>query len=156
MLDMAHYWKACLAKDEKAMETYLHDKAMIYWPNTNECFTKQAFIQMNTAYPGQYEGELLRLEEQADGYITVLRVWSKEASFHVCAFIKVEEKHIMSIHEYWGEDQEAPAWRQSMQLSQKITELEAKRTYVQALIQEGRESLARKAKNNKDNKREKA
>lgn len=121
-MDIESYWKAVLLQDAEAMRPYFAPEAQVNWHNTNECFTVSEFIRANCEYPGQWEGEIERIECVDDLMITVVHVVSSDRtlSLHVTSFIKVANGKIVSIDEYWGDDGAAPQWRLDMQLGRPI------------------------------------
>ena len=105
------------------MRTFFSVDAQICWHNSNERFSLEGFIRANCEYPGNWKGELVRLEETDALTITVMRVWNAEEesmSFHAVSFIRLSDGKIISIDEYWGDDGPPPEWRQKSELSTKI------------------------------------
>lgn len=112
-MNLTAYWKASLQQDADAMRSFFHEDAFVNWHNTNEHFTVEEFIRANCEYPGTWDGEIERLEQIGDLYITVTHVFTpdKKSSFHVTSFIQCRSGKIISIDEYWGDDGAAPQWR---------------------------------------------
>jgi hypothetical protein len=112
-MDISRYWQAVLTQDPDLMRLYFHKNAYINWHNTNEHFTVDEFIKANCEYPGDWDGEIERLEAIGNLTITVAHVWAKEKeiSFHVTSFIQIVDEKILEIDEYWSEDGIAPEWR---------------------------------------------
>lgn len=123
-MDIQAYWQAALRQDEEAMRTYFHKEAQIRWHNTNEAFDVEEFIRANCEYPGAWDGVVERMEEIGNTMITVTHVFSQDhaLSFHVTSFMEVVDDLIMCIDEYWGDDEEAPQWRQEKHIGKKIHE----------------------------------
>lgn len=120
-MNIDQYWEAALHQNAAAMKEYFSEDAFIKWHNTNEAFTVDEFIRANCEYPGNWDGEIERLEMIDDLIITVVHVWSAEgASFHVTSFIKVNQDKIASIDEYWGDDGAAPEWRLEKNIGRPI------------------------------------
>ena len=113
MLNIHKYWYDVLAQNEQAIKTYFHENAYVNWHNSNEHFTVAEFIRANCEYPGEWDGAIERIEQINDLVITVTHVFTKDnsMSFHVTSFIKLLDKKIVAIDEYWGDDTEAPQWR---------------------------------------------
>ena len=69
----------------------IFSRECIYEPaiTTNEHFTVDEFIQANCEYPGEWDGEIQRIEYLKDTVITVVHVFSldKTISCHVTSFI---------------------------------------------------------------------
>lgn len=121
-MDIHAYWEAVLRQDADAMRRFLSPDAVIRWHNTNEQFTAEEFIRANCEYPGEWRGEAERIEQIGETVICVMRVCSADGapSFHVTSFIQTAGASITAIDEYWGDDGEAPAWRQQMHLGRPI------------------------------------
>jgi len=113
LLNIHKYWYDVLAQNEQAIKTYFHENAYVNWHNSNEHFTVAEFIRANCEYPGEWDGAIERIEQINDLVITVTHVFTKDnsMSFHVTSFIKLLDKKIVAIDEYWGDDTEAPQWR---------------------------------------------
>lgn len=54
----------------------------------------------------------------------VVRVYTldEKMSFHVVSFMKIEDDKIASLDEYWGDDGEAPIWRQEKNIGRPLRE----------------------------------
>ncbi len=103
------------------MRQYFLENAYINWHNTNEHFTVEEFIRANCEYPGQWDGEIQRLEQLGELFISVVRVWDASGqSFHVTSFLQVRDGKIAAIDEYWGDDGPAPQWRLDKRIGTKI------------------------------------
>lgn len=122
MINIKDYWNATLRQDAQQMRTYFHFDAYIRWHNTNEEFSVDEFIRANCEYPGNWDGEIERMEIIDDLIITVTHVFSTELSFHVTSFIKMEDDKIKCIDEYWGDDGEPPLWRKEKHIGKLIKE----------------------------------
>lgn len=121
-MDIQKYWQAVICQQPEEMRSFFHRNALISWHNTNERFTVQEFIRANCEYPGQWAGEIERVEEKDRLIITVTRVFSQDRkqSFHVVSFIKTEGGKIVSLDEYWGDDGAAPEWRRDQHIGVPI------------------------------------
>lgn len=117
---MKEYWQKVAKQDRDGLTLLFNENAKIRWHCTNEEFTAEEFIRVNCDYPDEWDGEMERLELTGESVITITRVWSKDLSFHVCSFFKMEGERISQLDEYWGDDGEAPEWRQSMKIGRKI------------------------------------
>ena len=73
------------------MKVFFHKDAFVNWHNTNEHFTVNEFIKANCEYPGDWDGEIERIEKFSDLIITVVHVYSgdRKISCHVTSFIKI-------------------------------------------------------------------
>lgn len=121
-MDIKGYWSDVLRQDEETIRNYFHPDAWVNWNNTNEHFTVEEFIRANCEYPGDWDGEVENVVTVADQLITVAHVFTKDGklSFHAVSFIRITDGKIRSIDEYWGDDGEAPQWRQDKRIGTKI------------------------------------
>ncbi len=115
-------WKAILAQDEIEIRSYFHPDAYVNWHCTNEHFTLDEFIVANCEYPGEWDGEVERIEEIGTSVITVTHVYPKDksVSFHVVSFMQLKEDKIIALDEYWSDDENPPKWRVDKHIGCKI------------------------------------
>lgn len=109
-------WGAIADQDGEGMRPYFTEDAVICWHCTNERFTLEEYIRANCEYPGDWRGEVERVEETAGGAVLAARVWLADgsASFHCVAFYRVADGKIVRADEYWGDDGPPPAWRRGL------------------------------------------
>ena len=121
-MDIYNFQKAVIEQNEDEIRRYFHPDAYINWHCTNEHFTVDEFIIANCEYPGNWEGEVERVEEKGDLIIAVTNVYPKDrsASFHAVSFIKTENDKIISMDEYWADDSLPPQWRLNKNIGKKI------------------------------------
>ena len=121
-MNIYNFWKSVLDQDEQEIRKYFHESAHVNWHCTNENFTLDEFIRANCEYPGDWDGEIQRIEKTDDLLITVTHVYPKDksASFHVTSFIKVADDKIISVDEYWADDGYAPQWRLDKHIGRAI------------------------------------
>ena len=121
-MEIQVYWDAVLRQDAQAMRRFFHPEALVRWHNTKEQFTVEEFIQDNCAYPGDWEGSINRIENIGSLIVTVTQAYTRDRSisFHVVSFFQMENSLIMAIDEYWGDDGDAPQWRQEMHIGSRI------------------------------------
>ena len=121
-MDIYKFQKAVIDQNEDEIRRYFHPDAYINWHCTNEHFTVDEFIIANCEYPGNWEGEVERVEEKGDLIIAVTNVYPKDrsASFHAVSFIKTENDKIISMDEYWADDSLPPKWRLNKNIGKKI------------------------------------
>lgn len=121
-MDVLKFWKAVLRQDAEEIRTYFSETAYINWHCTNEHFTVEEFIRANCEYPGEWDGNVERIEQTGDLTITATKVFSMDnrLSFHAVSFIRIENGKIVSIDEYWGDDGPAPQWRLDKHLGTAI------------------------------------
>lgn len=116
------FWQDVIAQNEKSLQRYFMENAVINWHNTDECFTREEYVIANCEYPGHWCGEIEKIEIIGDLAISVTRVWIKDKgiSFHATSFIKFSGDKIIALDEYWGEDGMAPQWRQDKKIGKCI------------------------------------
>lgn len=121
-MNIKQFWKAVLAQDRDTIRLYFSDDAYVNWHCTNEHFTVEEFIQANCEYPGEWDGEVERIESVGDIVITATHVYPKDKSmsFHVISFIRTKQDKIISVDEYWADDGDVPQWRQEMHIGRPI------------------------------------
>ena len=121
-MNIEAYWRATLRQDAAAMRGYLSPDAEIRWHCSNECFTAEEFIRANCEYPGDWDGEIERIERLDDLIITAVRVFTRDRRmfFHVTSFIRILDDRIAAIDEYWGDDGPPPQWRLEKKIGRKI------------------------------------
>ncbi len=121
-MNVKQFWSAVLAQDRDTIRKYFHDDAYVNWHCTNEHFTVDEYIKVNCDYPGDWDGEIERMECSDHLIVTATHVFPKDksASFHVVSFIRVENEKIQSMDEYWADDGSAPLWRQELKIGKPI------------------------------------
>lgn len=121
-MNIYEFWKDVLAQNADKIRGYFDNNAYINWHCTNEHFNVDEFIIANCEYPGNWNGEVERVEKINDIFVTVTHVFSqnRELSFHVTSFIKVIDDKIVAIDEYWADDDIAPKWRLDKHIGKAI------------------------------------
>lgn len=121
-MDIQKFWDAVLRQDADAIRPFFYPDARINWHCTNEQFTVEEFIRANCEYPGDWDGEIEKTVYAGNLIITATHVHSKDGaiSCHATSFIKLREDKISQVDEYWADDEEAPKWRQNMNIGRKI------------------------------------
>lgn len=121
-MDIYKFWSDILAQNTDVIKDYFDENAYINWHCTNEHFNVNEFIIANCEYPGDWDGEVERIEKINDLFITVTHVYSKDKtlSFHVTSFIKVINDKIAAVDEYWADDGIAPEWRLDKHIGKAI------------------------------------
>lgn len=116
------YWKDIANQNANSLGEYFTSDAYIRWNNTNEHFTVQEFVTANCEYPGDWQGEIERLEIADHTAITVTRVWLTDLSlsFHVTSFFEFQGEKIAVLNEYWGDDGAPPQWRLDKHIGKPI------------------------------------
>lgn len=121
-MDVYKFWKDILEQNADAIRGYFAKNAYINWHCTNEHFNVDEFIVANCEYPGNWDGEVERVEKADDLLITVTHVYPQDRtlSFHVTSFIKVVDDKITAVDEYWADDGTAPEWRLKKRIGKTI------------------------------------
>lgn len=121
-MNVEQYWSDVLRQDADAMRRYFLPDAWVNWHNTNEHFSVEEFIHANCEYPGAWDGEIEQMLHTGEQIITAVHVFTKDRKlhFHVTSFIRVQDNKIASIDEYWGDDGDAPQWRQALHIGSSI------------------------------------
>lgn len=121
-MNIYKFWEAVLIQDKIEIRKYFHNNACINWHCTNEQFNVNEFIIANCEYPGDWEGNVERVEILDDLIISVTKVYPKDrsASFHATSFIRTRDDRIISIDEYWADDGIAPQWRLDKHIGKAI------------------------------------
>lgn len=112
-MNIYEFWNAVITQNESEIRKYFHDDAYVNWHCTNEHFNLNGFIIANCEYPGQWAGNVERVEKFEDLIITVTHIYPQDqsSSFHVTSFFKMKNDKIISMDEYWADDGIAPSWR---------------------------------------------
>ena len=121
-MDVNAFWHDVLSKNREALPYYFYDDAVIRWWCSNEQFTVSEYIRANCDYPGEWDGELERIEECGNTLILAGHVFpeDKSTSFHVVSFIRLKNQKICELDEYWADDSDAPPWRKEMKIGKSI------------------------------------
>ena len=121
-MEVYKFWKDILEQNADAIRGYFDKNAYINWHCTNEHFNVDEFIIANCEYPGNWDGEVERVEKADDLLITVTHVYPQDRtlSFHVTSFIKVVDDKITAVDEYWADDGTAPEWRLKKRIGVQI------------------------------------
>lgn len=121
-MNIQNFFSAVLRQDAADLRAYFEPNAQVRWHCSNECFTVEEYIRANCEYPGDWDGELERIEQAGDTLITAARVWprDKTAFFHVVSFIRLRDGLISEMDEYWSDDGLAPDWRQEMGIGERM------------------------------------
>ena len=110
------------AQNRANLKAHFSADAVINWHNTNESFSVEKYIIANCEYPGEWYGNVERVETIDDLVISVARIWARDNSnsFHVVSFFKIKDGKISSLDEYWGDDGTAPQWRLEKKIGKPI------------------------------------
>lgn len=119
---MDAFWRDVTEQDGASLRAYFSKDAVIKWHNTNERFTVEEYLIANCEYPGNWIGEVQRIEELNDTIITVVRVHDLQdgISVHATSFIKFNDGKIIEMDEYWSDDGPVPQWRLAKKIGTTI------------------------------------
>jgi hypothetical protein len=127
--DFHAFFKAVIRQDAAKLRTYFEPDAHIFWSNTNEEFTVEEYVRANCEYPGQWEGQVERVDE-IKGYdqqiVFVAKVWNVEGyAARVVSFIQfgdTEDELIAMLDENWSDIGEPPEWRKAMGIGKRYSD----------------------------------
>lgn len=121
-MDIYGFWRDVLAQDADKIRSYFDKDAFINWHCTNEHFNVREYLIANCEYPGEWDGEVERVERIGNIVITVTHVYPKDRSlsFHVTSFFQIADDRIQSLDEYWADDGVAPQWRLEKHIGRAI------------------------------------
>ena len=121
-MDIDRFFKTVLSQKAEELRKFFQKNAAIKWHCTNELFTLDEYIKANCEYPGNWNGEIERIEENANTIILACRVFPRDnsESFHVVSFIHLKDDLIIEMDEYWSDDGIAPEWRKKMKIGKRI------------------------------------
>ena len=124
ILNRIDTFEAAVARqDREALKECFVPSAVIRWPNTNEEFDLKDYLTANCDYPGDWQGQVERVEQTERGAVAVARIWAGDgsASLHVISFFRFgEEGKIIELTEYYSDDGPVPQWRQTLGLGRTI------------------------------------
>lgn len=112
-MNIEAFWEAVIEQKADVLRTFFHKDAYINWHCSNEHFSVEEYIQANCEYPGEWYGMIERTESVGDLTILVGNILSKDKSLslHVVSFIRTRDNKIISMDEYYGDDELPPQWR---------------------------------------------
>lgn len=121
-MDIDRFFKTVLSQNAEELRKYFQKNAVVKWHCTNEIFTLDEYIRANCEYPGNWNGEIERIEKNEDSIILACRIFPTDniESFHVVSFIRLEDNLITDMDEYWADDRLAPEWRRRMKIGTSI------------------------------------
>jgi len=119
-LNIESFIHAVAKQNAADLRGYFTPDATICWHDSNEQFTVDEYIRANCEYPGEWNGELKRIEKIEGGMAIVTRIFSAESSHLVTAFIKLTNGKISRLDEYYSDCGEAPKWRKAMKIGKPI------------------------------------
>ncbi|MGL5150064.1 MAG: nuclear transport factor 2 family protein [Cetobacterium sp.] len=117
-----NFFKDVIEQKKERLREYFDSEAKILWYETNEKFTVDEYLIANCEYPGDWIGEVKRVESIGDLVIFVGEVMPKDkSSRHYCtSFMKLKNNKIVLLEEYWTEEVKVPIWRKEKNIGCKI------------------------------------
>ena len=80
-----------------------------HWPNTRERIrSRESFIALNESYPGTWRCAVRRIEECADGVVTVTEIGDDRTSLFAVSFFRVRDGRIAAVEEYFADNGPPP------------------------------------------------
>ena len=121
-MDVQAFWRAIISQNAEEMKTFFTEDAVIRWHCTNEQFTAKEYILANCKYPGDWRGEIERVEENGSSIVLAGAVRSTDGAVkcHVVSFIRINDGLVSEMDEYWADDGDAPEWRKEMGIGKRI------------------------------------
>ena len=108
-----NFFKDVIEQNKENLREYFYSNAKILWHETNEKFTVEEYLRANCEYPGEWIGEIKRIEKIDNLLIFVGEVKPKNEidCFYCTSFVKIKDNKIVSLDEYWTQVSEIPKWR---------------------------------------------
>ena len=116
------FWHDIHNQNWDKLADYFSETAVINWHHTNEQFTVDEYILINSEYPGTWIIETEHFLE-VDGFVTsVIKAFAPDKSviFHAVSFFSFEDTKICTLDEYWSLVIEPPQWRKEMKVGRPL------------------------------------
>jgi carbohydrate-selective porin OprB len=116
----AHFLDAVTRQDADELLPFFEPGAAVYWHNSDETFSSAEYIRANCEYPGEWKGNVERVEQTETSLVIVAKVWSGDVAARSVSFIQFGASgKISRLDEYWGDIAEPPEWRRKMHIGAK-------------------------------------
>ena len=113
---------AVTRQDAAALRDFFVPDAVICWHDSNEQFSVEEYIRANCEYPGNWSGEIQRVDKIDGGMAIVTKISSGDFATFVSAFIKLDSGKISRLDEYYADyNEEIPDWRRKMNIGKPIS-----------------------------------
>ena len=109
-----------VGQNADALPKHFTPDAVICWHDSNELFTVAEYIRANCEYPGEWKGEVERIEKIDGGFVLVTRICSDESTHLITSFVTTQDGKISRLDEYYADCGEAPKWRKDMNIGKPI------------------------------------
>lgn len=122
-MDIRAFWNDIVSQNRDALASWFCEDAVIRWHCTNEQFNVEEYVRANCDYPGEWCGDIERIEESGDTMILAGKVYPPDdtLSYHVVSFIRLRDGRIAEMDEYWADDGEVPYWRKNMGIGKPLS-----------------------------------
>lgn len=121
-------WHHISSKEWDQAKKLLSEDFECYWPQSNEKFNRDNFIEVNRTYPGTHEIQIMNVWSENDQWDRIDTVISevhiksktpegKDVELFALSIFEIEddgEVLIRSAREYWADMYPAPAWRKQL------------------------------------------
>ena len=118
--NLGQFIQAVVKQNADDLRSFFTPEAIICWHDSNEELTLDEYIRANCEYPGEWEGEIQRVDKIEGGLVLVTKISSSESAHYVTAFVKLTGDRISRLDEYYSDCNEAPEWRKEMKIGKKI------------------------------------
>jgi len=108
------------SQNADSLRRHFTPDAIICWHDSNEQLTVPEYIRANCEYPGQWRGEVRRVEIIDGGVVIVASISSSESSHFVTSFIRLTNGKISRLDEHYSDCGEVPEWRREMNIGKPI------------------------------------
>jgi hypothetical protein len=109
-----------VGQNADALAKYFTPDAVICWHDSNEQFTVSEYIRANCEYPGDWNGEVLRIEKIDGGFVLVTQIYSDESTHLITSFFKTQDGKISRLDESYADCGDPPKWRKDMNIGKPI------------------------------------
>ncbi len=115
------FWDAFGRGDYAEAGQYAAADLEVAWPNTGEMLRgRDAFVTVNTHYPGQWRAALETLRWCGSDIVTVSRIVSEQQSLRVISWFTFQGDKIKGMVEYFADDGPPPQWRIDMDIADPL------------------------------------
>ncbi len=101
----AHFWHLMDRRAYAQAGQILAEDAVVRWPSSQEQLTRDQWVSVNEAYPGNWACHVERAAVDGPQVITAARVWDRDdprQAFHVVSFFNFLQGRIAQLTEYWS------------------------------------------------------
>jgi hypothetical protein len=113
---------AVCQQDAETLRAFFLPEAVICWHCSNEQFAVDEYIRANCEYPGNWDGEIQRVEKTTDGVVILTKIFSDDFATFVTAFVKLQDGKISHLDECYADySEEIPQWRRKMSIGKPIS-----------------------------------